>query len=105
MDVEEGELFHIYKPELSDLGQKRALTKESGYDESIYSFLNCCSKGMSLIEISIENNFTMQEVSKAFTFCKNLNSFPAMCQILFQQLRVLLPVTIVQVSTLSVPVK
>ena len=70
MDVEEGELFHIYKPVLSQKGQNELLTKESNYDESIYSFMNCCAKGMSLIEIAIENNFTMEEVSKAFTFCK-----------------------------------
>ena len=70
LDVEEGELFHVYKPELSEQGQNELFTKESNFDESIYSFLNCCSKGMSLIEIAIENNFTMEEVSKAFTFCK-----------------------------------
>jgi hypothetical protein len=75
LDVKEGELFHIYKPELSDLGQNELLTKDSKFDESIYSFLNCCSKGMSLIEISIENNFTMEEVSKAFTFCKTSGFF------------------------------
>ena len=75
LDVEEGELFHIYKPELSDIGQSELLTKESKFDESIYSFLTCCSKGMSLIEISIENNFTMEEVSKAFTFCKTSGFF------------------------------
>lgn len=70
LDVEEGELFHVYRPKLSELGQSELLTKESKFDESIYSFLNCCSKGMSLIEIAIENSFTMEEVSKAFTFCK-----------------------------------
>lgn len=75
LDVQEGELFHIYKPELSDLGQNELLTKESKFDESIYSFLSCCSKGMSLIEIAIENNFTMEEVSKAFTFCKTSGFF------------------------------
>ena len=75
LDVEEGELFHVYKPELSDLGQNELLTKESKFDESIYSFLNCCAKGMSLIEIAIENNFTMEEVSKAFTFCKTSGFF------------------------------
>ena len=75
LDVEEGELFHIYKPELSELGQNELLTKSSKYDESIYSFLNCCSKGMSLIEIAIENSFTMEEVSKAFTFCKTSGYF------------------------------
>lgn len=75
LDVEEGELFHIYKPELSELGKNELLTKESKFDESIYSFLNCCSKGMSLIEIAIENNFTMEEVSKAFTFCKTSGFF------------------------------
>ena len=75
LDVEEGELFHIYKPELSELGNSELLTKESKFDESIYSFLECCSKGMSLIEIAIENNFTMEEVSKAFTFCKTSGFF------------------------------
>lgn len=75
LDVREGELFHVYKPELSELGQNELLTKESKFDESIYSFLSCCSKGMSLIEISIENNFTMEEVSKAFTFCKTSGFF------------------------------
>ncbi len=75
LDVEEGELFHVYKPELSELGQNELLTKESKFDESIYSFLNCCAKGMSLIEIAIENNFTMEEVSKAFTFCKTSGFF------------------------------
>ena len=75
LDVAEGDLFHIYKPELSEQGQNELLTKESNYDESIYAFLNCCSKGMTLIEIAIENNFTMEEVSKAFTFCKTSGYF------------------------------
>jgi len=75
MDVEEGDLFHIYKPALSELGQNELFTKESKFDESIYSFLNCCSKGMTLTEISIENNFTMEEVCKAFTFCKTSGFF------------------------------
>ena len=75
LDVAEGELFHIYKPALSDLGQNELLTKESKFDESIYAFMSCCSKGMSLIEIAIENNFTMEEVAKAFTFCKTSGFF------------------------------
>lgn len=75
LDVEEGELFHIYKPALSEKGQNELLTKESKYDEIIYSFMNCCAKGMSLIEIAIENNFTMEEVAKAFTFCKTSGLF------------------------------
>ena len=75
LDVEEDELFHVYKPTLSELGQTELLTKDSKYDESIYSFLNCCVKGMNLIEIAIENNFTMEEVSKAFTFCKSSGFF------------------------------
>ena len=75
LDVEEGELFHVYKPSLSDLGQKELLTKESKFDESIYSFLNCCTKGMSLIEIAIEDSLSLEEVSKAFTFCKTSGFF------------------------------
>ena len=75
LDVEEGDLFHVYKPSLSEHGQNELFTKESGYDESIYSFLNCCVKHMSLIEIAIENNLTMEEVAKAFTFCKTSKFF------------------------------
>ena len=75
LDVKEGELFHIYKPALSEMGQNELLTKESAYDDSIYSCVNCCSKGMSLIEIAIDNNFTMEEVAKAFTFCKTTGYF------------------------------
>ncbi len=75
MDVEEGELFHVYKPALSQKGQNELFSKESNYDETIYSFMNCCAKGMSLIEIAIENNFTMEEVAKAFTFCKTSGLF------------------------------
>ena len=75
LDVQEDELFHIYKPELSEMRQNDLFTKDSKFDESIYSFLNCCAKGMSLIEIAIENSFTMEEVSKAFTFCKTSGFF------------------------------
>jgi len=75
LDVAEGELFHVYKPGLSELGQNELFTKESKFDESIYTFLDCCSKGMSLMEIAIENNFTMEEVSKAFMFCKTSGFF------------------------------
>ena len=75
LDVKEGELFYVYKPVLSEQGQNELLTKESKYDESIYSFLSCCTKGMSLIEIAIENNLTMEEVSKAFMFCKTSGLF------------------------------
>lgn len=75
LDVGEGELFHIYKPALSEMGQNELLSKESKFDDSIYSFMNCCSKGMSLIEIALENNFTMEEVAKAFTFCRTSGFF------------------------------
>ena len=75
LDVQEGDLFHLYKPSLSEHGQNELLTKESNFDESIYDFMNCCTKGMSLIEIAIENNLTMEEVAKAFTFCRTSKFF------------------------------
>lgn len=75
LDVEEGELFHVYRPALSELGNNELMTHESKFDESIYTFLNCCANGRSLIEIAIENSFTMEEVSKAFMFCKTSGFF------------------------------
>ena len=70
LDVEEDELFHLYRPSLSEMGQNELLTKDSKFDDVIYSFMSSCSKNMTLTEIAIENNFTMEEVSKAFTFCR-----------------------------------
>ena len=70
LDVQQGELFHVYHPALSEQGQNELLTKESKYDEMMYTFLNGCSKGMALVEIAIENNFTIEEIAKAFMFCK-----------------------------------
>ena len=64
LDVQEGDLFHVYKPSLSEHGQNELFTKESGYDELIYTFMNCCTKNMSLIEIAIDNNLTIEEVQK-----------------------------------------
>ena len=75
LDVKEGDLFHIYRPVLSEHGQNELFTKESGYDELIYTFLNCCTKNMSLIEIAIDNNLTMEEVAKAFMFCRTSKFF------------------------------
>ena len=75
LDVQEGDLFHVYKPALSEHGQNELFTKESNYDELIYAFMNCCTKGMSLIEIAIDNNLTMEEVAKAFMFCKTSKYF------------------------------
>lgn len=75
IDLQEGNLFHVYKPVLSERGQNELLTKESEYDELIYTFLNCCTKQMSLIDIAIDNNLTMEEVAKAFMFCKTSKFF------------------------------
>lgn len=75
LDVQEGEIFHIYRPVLSEQGQNELLTKDSKFDDMIYSFMNCCSKGMSLVEIAIENNFTIEEIAKAFMFCKTSGFF------------------------------
>ena len=75
LNVQEGDLFHVYKPTLSEHGQNELFTKESKYDELIYAFMNCCTKGMSLIEIAIDNNLTMEEVAKAFMFCKTSKFF------------------------------
>ncbi len=75
LDVQEGDLFHVYRPQLSEHGQNELFTKESKFDDLIYTFLNCCTKNMSLIEIAIDNNLTMEEVAKAFMFCKTSKFF------------------------------
>ena len=48
LDVEEDELFHLYRPSLSEMGQNELLTKDSKFDDVIYSFMSSCSKNMTL---------------------------------------------------------
>jgi hypothetical protein len=67
--VNENNIFHIYVPELSFLGEKELVDRKCGLDNNIYNFLGNVNAGLSVLEIAMNNFWTMEEVSKYFIFC------------------------------------
>ena len=66
-------LFSIYAPILTFAGKTESSDKKCGYDSNIYNFLNCCEKGYSILEICVNNFFSLEEVAKYFEFCIDQN--------------------------------
>lgn len=75
ISAQQDELFHVYQPKLSELGEQELQNKDSCWDDNIYTFLNCCKKNMNLVEIAIAGSFSMEEMAKAFTFCMDQKYF------------------------------
>lgn len=75
LNISSSELFHLHRPILSEAGKNELAFKESRFDENIYSFLDYCAKNMTLVEIAIEKEFTMEEIAKVFVFCSTSGFF------------------------------
>ena len=67
--MEENEIFHIYRPIISKQGMEELDKKDQEYDDNIYDFLYSCGNNLSILEISIEKKYSMEDVSKLFMFC------------------------------------
>ena len=66
-------ILSTYAPILTYKGETELSEKKCGLDNNIYNFLQCCSDGYSLIEISVNSFFTMEETAKYFVFCVDQN--------------------------------
>lgn len=69
IEVKEEDIFHLYVPDLSFTGKTEMEERKGGYDTNIYNFLTNVSEGLSILEISMNNFWTMEEVSKYYMFC------------------------------------
>lgn len=69
IEVKEEDIFHLYIPALSFAGKTEMVERKGGYDTNIYNFLTNVSEGLSLLEISMNNFWTMEEVAKYYMFC------------------------------------
>ena len=67
------DLFSIFVPTLTFKGKTELLEGKCGLDNNIYNFLQCCSNGYSMIEISVNNFLSMEEVAKYFELCIEQN--------------------------------
>lgn len=71
--MDEEQIFHIYRPTISKIGMDELDKKNNEHDESIYSFLYDCANNLSILEMSIEKKYSMEDISKLFVFCYNNN--------------------------------
>lgn len=67
------DLFSIFVPTLTFKGKTELSERKCGLDNNIYNFLQCCSNGYSMIEISVNNFLSMEEVAKYFELCIEQN--------------------------------
>lgn len=66
-------IFHLYIPNLTFLGKTELSERKNGYDENIYNFMANASENLSMLEISMNNFWTMEEVARFFIFCLEQN--------------------------------
>lgn len=67
--VKEEDIFHLNVPNLSYLGRTEMVERKSGCDPNIYTFLANAADGLSILEISMNNFWTMEEVARYYIFC------------------------------------
>lgn len=73
IQLKEENVFHIYSPMLTYLGRTELAEKKGGYDTNIYNFLTNVAENLNMLEISMNNFWTMEEVAKYFIFCLEQN--------------------------------
>ena len=67
--LEEKDIFHLFVPQLTFLGKMELSEKKNGYDDNVYNFLASVSEGLNMLEISMNNFWTMEEVAKYYILC------------------------------------
>lgn len=71
--VEEKDIFHLYVPVLSFAGRTELAERKDGLDSNIYNFLENVAASHNMLEISLNNFWTMEEVAKYFMLCLDQN--------------------------------
>lgn len=67
--IDEEDVFQLYIPKLTYKGKKELETREKNYPAPIYKFLTDATKEQPIIEIVINNFWTLEECSRYFTDC------------------------------------
>lgn len=63
------DVYQFYIPQISFKGKKEFSDREHSHDINTYKFLEGVSQGLSIIEITLNNFWTLEEISKIFTDC------------------------------------
>ena len=67
------DIFSIFVPTLTFKGKTELTEKKCGLDNNLYNFLQCCADGYNILEISINNFLSMEEVAKYYELCLEQN--------------------------------
>lgn len=65
----ENHIFHLYIPTITFVGRTELSDRKGNLDNNIYIFLENVSKEFNIIEIAMNNFWTMEEVAKYFIDC------------------------------------
>lgn len=68
-DAAADNLLSVYVPLLTFKGKTELEKRRDGLDTNIYSFLELCAEGLSMLEVSLSTFLSMEEVSKYLIFC------------------------------------
>lgn len=66
-------IFAGYMPILTFCGQSELQDKKNGFDSNIYNFLQNCKDGYSIIDITVNSFYSLEETAKYFEFCLEQN--------------------------------
>lgn len=69
--MDEDKIFHIFRPTISKLGMEELDKKNEEYSDDVYGFLYDCANNLSILEMSIQNKYSMEDISKLFMFSYN----------------------------------
>ena len=70
IDVNEEELYQYLHPEMTYAGKKECERLKIEEPESnLYQFLNCLQENMSIVEITLNNAWTLEETSQIYYNC------------------------------------
>lgn len=67
------DIFSTFVPTLTFKGKTELTEHKCGLDNNIYNFLQGCANEYSLIEISVNNFLSMEEVAKYYELCLEQN--------------------------------
>ena len=78
------DIFHLYVPIITFAGKTEIAERNGEYEENIYTFLSNISEGLNILEISMNNFWTMEEVAKYYVLCleQNFVKVPVSAQII-----------------------
>ena len=68
-DFTKKEMFALYNPLLTNMGEQELATKASQLPQSVYTFLNDASLGLNIAEMAIKNNLPLNILANTFVNC------------------------------------